>query len=101
MHIQVQGLQNHPILLDEDTYNMDKKNFIIEVAGSIKVIISKYEKQAFVTQSGNQEWVFLIEAISVGSGQKLPLWVIFKAAQKFKAWYNFLDESFISTSHNR
>ena len=60
-------------ILDEDTYNMDKKGFMMEVAGSVKVIISKYEKQAFVTQSGNQEWVSLIEVISAGSGQKLPL----------------------------
>ena len=60
-------------ILDEDTYNMDKKGFMMEVAGSVKVIISKYEKQAFVTQSGNREWVSLIETISAGSGQKLPL----------------------------
>ena len=70
------------------------------VVKSVKVIISKYEKQAFVTQSGNWEWVFLIETISAGSGWKLPLCVIFKASQKLKAWYNFLDKSFISTSHN-
>ena len=63
---------------------MDKKSFMMGVAGSAKVIISKYEKQAFVTQSGNQEWVSLIEAISAGSGQKLPLWIIFKATQKLK-----------------
>ena len=72
-------------ILDEDTYNMDEKGFIIGVAGSVEVIISKYEKQVFVTQSGNQEWISLIEAISAGSGQKLPLWVIFKASQKLKA----------------
>ena len=71
------------------------------VVGSVKVIISKYEKQAFVIQSGYQEWVSLIEVISARSRQKLPLCGIFKASQKLKAWYNFLDKSFISTSHNR
>ena len=42
-------------ILNEDTYNMDKKNFMMGVAKSVKVIISKYKKQAFVIQSGNQE----------------------------------------------
>ena len=35
--------------LDEDTYNIDKKSFMIGVAVSVKVIVSKYEKQAFIT----------------------------------------------------
>ena len=42
----------------------------------------------------------MIEGISAGSGQKLSLWVIFRATQKLKAWYDFLDKGFISTSHN-
>ena len=31
-------------ILDEETYNIDKKNFMMEVAGSAKVIFSKHEK---------------------------------------------------------
>ena len=41
--------------LNEDIYNMDKKGFMIGVAASVKVLISKHEKQAFSAQSGNRE----------------------------------------------
>ena len=37
-------------ILDEDTYNIDEKKFLMGVAGSAKVVFSKYEKQAFVKQ---------------------------------------------------
>ena len=56
---------------------MDEKGFMIGVAGSAKVIISKHEKQAFSTHSGNREWVSLIE--SVGAVRdSLPVFIIFK-----------------------
>ena len=42
-------------ILDEDIYNMDEKGFMIGVATSAKVVISKHEKQAFSAQSGNRE----------------------------------------------
>ena len=40
-------------ILDKNTYNMDKKSFMIGLAKRVKVIISKYKKQVFVSQSGN------------------------------------------------
>ena len=69
-------------ILDADTYNMDEKGFMLGVAGSAKVVISKYEKQAFVNQVGNREWVTLIEGIG-GLGDSLPLYVIFTPHHRF------------------
>lgn len=58
-------------IMDEYTYNINKKRFLMGIAESPKVIISKYEKQAFVTQFCNQEWVSMMEFI-FGSGRLLP-----------------------------
>lgn len=57
--------------LDKYIYNMDEKKFMIRVAGSAKVVISKYKKQAFMKQCGNREWMSLIEAI--GFQHRLPM----------------------------
>lgn len=35
-------------ILDKNTYNMDEKRFMIEVAKSAKVVFFKSEKQAFI-----------------------------------------------------
>ena len=92
--------QKHGIL-DEDIYNMDEKGFMMGVAASAKVVIPKHEKQAFSAQSGNREWVSLIEAISA-TGRSLPLFVIFKGVNKLKAWFDVLEDihSQIATSEN-
>lgn len=54
-------------ILDEDTYNMNKKSFMMGIARSAKVVFSKYEKKAFVKQCGNKKWALLIEAIGLQS----------------------------------
>ena len=88
-------------ILDEDIYNMDEKGFMMGVAASAKVVISKHEKQAFSAQSGNREWVSLIESICT-TGRSLPLFVIFKGVNKQKAWYDALEDidTEIATSEN-
>ena len=80
---------------------MDEKGFMMGVAASAKVVIPKHEKQAFSAQSGNREWVSLIEAISA-TGRSLPLFVIFKGVNKLKAWFDVLEDihSEIATSEN-
>ena len=50
-------------IFDENIYNMDENGYMMGIAGSSKVVFSKYQKQEFVNQAGNQEWVSLIEAI--------------------------------------
>ena len=88
-------------ILDEDIYNMDEKGFMMGVAASAKVVISKHEKQAFSAQSGNREWVSLIESICT-TGRSLPLFVIFKGVNKQKAGYDALEDidTEIATSEN-
>ncbi len=49
---------------------------MLGVGGSSKVVFSKYQNQAFIKQTRNQEWVFL-EAIGK-TGRQLPLFVILK-----------------------
>ena len=76
-------------ILDEDTYNMDEKRFMMGVAGSAKVVISKHEKQAFIKQYGNREWASLIE--SIGFCRRLPMWCIFKGKKYLDEWYSALE----------
>ena len=64
-------------ILDEDTYNMDENGYMMGIAGSSKVVFSKYQKQAFINQPGNREWASLIEAIGT-IGERLSLFVILK-----------------------
>ncbi len=40
-------------ILDEDIYNMDENGYMMGIAGSSKVVFSKYQKQAFINQADN------------------------------------------------
>ncbi len=42
-------------ILDEDANNMDENRYMMGIAGSSKVVFSKYQKQAFMNQAGNRE----------------------------------------------
>ena len=64
-------------IFDEDTYSIDENGYMMDIAGSSKVVFSKYHKQAFINQAGNREWASLIEAIGT-TGQRLPLFFILK-----------------------
>jgi hypothetical protein len=44
----------------------------------MRAIQSASEKEAFLRQDGNREWVSVIEMISA-SGESLPSYIIFKA----------------------
>jgi DDE superfamily endonuclease. len=61
----------------EDIHNMNKKGVMMEATEKVKVIISKNEKRQYMTASGSQEWVSLIECISV-IGKAQDSWIIFK-----------------------
>lgn len=84
---------------EEDIYNMDERGFMQGVIAKTRVMISKHEKKAHMTQCGNREWVSLIECVSM-SGRLLKPWVIFKAKQKQKAWFEVLKEGHIAVSEN-
>ena len=51
-------------ILDKDIYNIDDNKYMMGIAGSSKVIFSKYQKQVFINQPRNREWESLIETIS-------------------------------------
>lgn len=55
------------------------------IAGSFKVVFSKYQKQAFINQPRNREWASLIEAIGT-TGERLPLFVILKLPDHVASW---------------
>ena len=82
---------------DKDVYNIDEKGFIQGVVAKLRVIISKHERKTAMTQYGNREWVSLVECISIDRRILKP-WVIFKAKQQQKAWYEVLEEGHIATS---
>ncbi len=44
---------------------MDENSYVKGIVGSSKVGFSKYQKQVFINQAGNREWVPLIEAIGI------------------------------------
>ena len=69
---------------DEDTYNMDENGYMMGIAGSSKVVFSKYQKQAFINQAGSRE--SLIEAIGT-TGRRLSLFVILKTKRWKDNWY--------------
>ena len=62
-----QSLKEEHEIEIEDIYNMNEKGFrfMQRVIAKLRVMISKYEKKAHMTQCGNREWVSLIECISM------------------------------------
>ena len=44
---------------------MDENGYMMGIGRSFKVVVSKYQTQAFIKQAGNREWAFLIEAIGI------------------------------------
>ncbi len=81
-----QSIKAEYSILDEDTYNIDENEYMMGIAGSSKVVFSKYQKQTFMNLAGNQEWASLIEAIGI-TGQRLPLFVILKGKKWKDDWY--------------
>ena len=57
---------------------MDENRYMMGIAGSSKVVFSKYQKQAFINQAKKREWTSLIEAIGI-TGQLLSLFIILKS----------------------
>lgn len=43
---------------------MDKNKYTISIVGNSKVLISKYQKQAFISQPENRKYALFIEIIS-------------------------------------
>lgn len=72
------SLQQKYGIVPQDTYNMDEKGFSMGAIQRLNVIIPVAEREAFLRQDGNREWVSIIETISA-SGEFLSSYIIFKA----------------------
>ena len=76
---------------DQDVWNMDEKGFMMGVIAKMRVVISKANKDATMSQCGNREWVSTIDCISL-DGRILPPWIIFKAKAIMKSWAEKLKD---------
>jgi hypothetical protein len=72
------SLQQKYNIAPQDTYNMDEKGFAMGVVQRSHVVIPISERDAFLRQDGNREWVSMIETISA-AGKSLSSYIIFKA----------------------
>ncbi len=70
--------QEHKIRV-KDTYNMDEKDFYMGTVQRAHMLISIAEKEIFLRQDSNREWISVIKIISA-SNESLPSYIIFKAA---------------------
>ena len=75
---------------DDDTWNLDEKGVMMGIAGKVRVILSKYEKNPYSTHPGNREWVTSTECCSL-TGRKLGSWTIFKGKAQQKKWYQTME----------
>jgi len=69
-------IQTHDIQ-PQDTYNMDETGFSIGSIKATRVIIDKTQRSRYAAQPGRQEWVSVIECISM-DGTAMPSFIIFK-----------------------
>lgn len=78
---------------------MDEKGFCMSAIQRSNVVIPVTEREAFLHQDGNREWISVIETISA-SGESLFSYIIFKAVYEQSSWHRQLDtqSSKIATS---
>lgn len=93
------SLQQKYNISPQDTYNMDEKGFCMGAIQRPNVVIPVTERDAFLRQDGNREWVSVLETISA-SGESLPSYIIFKATYQQSSWHRQLDSQYskIATS---
>ena len=75
------SLQQKYNITAQDMYNMDEKGFSMGAIQRSNVVIPVAEREAFLRQDGNREWVSVIETISA-SDESLSSYIIFKAVYK-------------------
>jgi hypothetical protein len=68
-----------------DTYNMDKTGFSIGNIKATRVIVDRTQKIRYQAYPGRQEWVSVIECISM-DGSSLPPLIIFKGKTLSSRW---------------
>ena len=77
-------------ILEQDIYNFDETGFQKGVA-SIACIVHHSTSRVRALQSGNREWVTVIEAINA-SGRAIPPMIIFAGKVHQSIWYQNIPE---------
>lgn len=90
-------LYNHQItkfkVKERDTYNMDEKGYAIGMIGKARVILSTYERVAYMMQDGSREWVTTLDCACL-DGSFLDPMIIFKGKLCMKEWLKHLRNKF-------
>ena len=70
-------------------YNMDEKDFMMGIMQRTHVLILLSQKQAFIRQDGNREWISIIKCIWGGiDPEALPPFIILKGKQQQSTWWD-------------
>jgi DDE superfamily endonuclease len=64
------------------------------------VLIPVNEREAFLRQDSNREWISIIECIS-GVGELLLSYIIFEASYQQSNWYQQLDTLYLKIATSR
>ena len=74
-------------------YNMDEKGFMMGIMQRSHVLIPLSQKQAFIRQDGNREWISVIECIRGGiDSEALPSFIILKGKQQQSVWWDAIQD---------
>ena len=74
-------------IVDSDIYNFDKTGFLIGMLSYAKVVTtSDRQSRPRIKQSGNREWVSVIQGIYT-DGWAMPLYIIVKGKYHLLSWY--------------
>jgi hypothetical protein len=82
---------------DDDVYNIDEKVVVMGVIAKMRVVVDRGTKHLNMTQLRGREWVSLIKCIC-SNGHVLSPWIIFKAKQHLKSWFQHLPKGHICIS---
>ena len=69
----------------QDIYNMDKTGYSIGSIKAVRIIIDRTQNIRYAAHPGRQEWVTIIECISIDGSALLPL-IIFKGKSLVHGW---------------
>ena len=75
----------------KNTYNIDKKEFALDIANRVKVIGSRDNLYTYITQNGNREQISLIKCIFANK-RLLILFIIFKDKRIIKTQTSILED---------
>jgi hypothetical protein len=83
---EVIGKELHdPVILLENIYNMDETGFMLDILGSLKVLVGKDDPRTFRGAGVKRTMVTAIECISADGRSLLPL-IIWPAATQRSTW---------------